>query len=425
MSEVEKWQLKKLIKQLKDMKGSGTSVISQYIPPNTVVAQYVSRLQSEYGLADANIKSASNKKSVLEAITSATNRLKEYHKSPDTGLVVLAGNVYINGREKRMALAITPFKPINRSIYHCDSKFLLEPLEEILQDDQRYGFIIMDGTGCMFASIQGQQREILMKKTVELPKKQKKGGQSSQRFQRIRLEKRQAYLKVISELAVKYFISDNQPNVQGLVLAGHAEFKNDLSSANFLDPRLREKIIALVDISYGWEQGFNQAIDLVKDQLTHLELVREKKILDNFFQEIATDSGRFVFGPQETLEALQSGAVEKLLLDENFSQYFDTSAERFLGDESGASEEPLFVDYIAENYGKYGIEVHFITGQTGEGHQFIRGFGGLAAILRYPFTPTVVNEPEPASVTEPSNNSVAQEQEKVDQTQIFTEDDFM
>ena len=69
------------------------------------------------------------------------------------------------------------------------------------------------------------------------------------------------------------FISNDKPNCSGLILAGSADFKTELSQSDMFDSRLQvfddelfklkliffqAKIIKLVDISYGGENGFNQ-----------------------------------------------------------------------------------------------------------------------------------------------------------------------
>lgn len=46
----------------------------------------------------------------------------------------------------------------------------------------------------------------------------------------------------------------------GLVLAGSADFKNDLNNSEMFDPRLQAKVVHVVDVSYGFENGLNQAI---------------------------------------------------------------------------------------------------------------------------------------------------------------------
>jgi hypothetical protein len=48
--------------------------------------------------------------------------------------------------------------------------------------------------------------------------------------------------------------------VTSLIFAGCAGFKHDL--AKKLDPRVNEKILAFVDVQYGGENGFHQAIEL-------------------------------------------------------------------------------------------------------------------------------------------------------------------
>jgi peptide chain release factor subunit 1 len=41
----------------------------------------------------------------------------------------------------------------------------------LLADDNKFGFIIMDGNGALFGTLQGNSREVLHKFTVDLPKK--------------------------------------------------------------------------------------------------------------------------------------------------------------------------------------------------------------------------------------------------------------
>lgn len=94
-----------------------------------------------------------------------------------------------------------------------------------MEDDERFGFIIVDGGGALFATLQGNVRNILQKITVELPKKHGRGGQSANRFARLREEKRHTYVGRVSELATQNFITNDRPNVKGIVMAGSADFK--------------------------------------------------------------------------------------------------------------------------------------------------------------------------------------------------------
>lgn len=49
-----------------------------------------------------------------------------------------------------------------------------------------------------------------------------------------------------------------QPNVAGIVMAGLADFKTELSQSDMLDQRLAKIIVKIVDVSYGGDNGFNQ-----------------------------------------------------------------------------------------------------------------------------------------------------------------------
>merc|ERR1719356_1793192 len=186
-------------------------------------------LADEYGTA-SNIKSRVNRLSVLGAITSVQHRLKLYTKVPVNGLVVYCGTIVTEeGKEKKVNIDFEPFKPINTSLYLCDNKFHTEALTALLADDNRFGFIVMDGNGALFGTLQGNTRDVLHKFTVDLPKKHGRGGQSALRFARLRMEKRHNYVRKVAETATQLFITDGQrPNVAGLVMAGSSEFKYDI-----------------------------------------------------------------------------------------------------------------------------------------------------------------------------------------------------
>lgn len=78
--------------------------------------------------------------------------------------------------------------------------------------------------------------QVLHKFTVDLPKKHGRGGQSALRFARLRMEKRHNYVRKVAEVATQLFISADRPNVAGLILAGSADFKTELSQSDMFDP---------------------------------------------------------------------------------------------------------------------------------------------------------------------------------------------
>ncbi|KAI0303515.1 peptide chain release factor eRF1/aRF1 [Multifurca ochricompacta] len=413
---IQMWKVKKLIKSLDSARGAGTSMISLIIPPKDQISRASAMLTQEYGTA-SNIKSRVNRLSVLAAITSTQQRLKLYNRVPPNGLVLFVGTILTDeGKEKKVSFDFEPHKPINTSLYLCDNKFHTEALSELLESDSRFGFIVMDGNGTLFGTLAGNTREVIHKFTVDLPKKHGRGGQSALRFSRLRDEKRHNYVRKVAELAVQHFITNDKVNVTGLVLAGSADFKTELSQSDMFDPRLVAKVIKVVDVSYGGENGFNQAIELAAESLANVKFVQEKKLIQKYFDEISQDSGKYCFGIADTLKALELGAVETLIVWENLditrfvlrnaagvcdllkrvpeeivvhvNREQEKDREKFIDKSTGLemeqTQEPQpLLEWFAEKYKEFGANLEFVTNRSQEGAQFVKGFGGIGGLLRY------------------------------------------
>ncbi|RZB62078.1 Eukaryotic peptide chain release factor subunit 1-3 isoform C [Glycine soja] len=406
---IEVWKIKKLIKALEAARGNGTSMISLIMPPRDQISRVTKMLGDEFGTA-SNIKSRVNRQSVLGAITSAQQRLKLYNKVPPNGLVLYTGTIVTDdGKEKKVTIDFEPFRPINASLYLCDNKFHTEALNELLESDDKFGFIVMDGNGTLFGTLSGNTREVLHKFSVDLPKKHGRGGQSALRFARLRMEKRHNYVRKTAEHATQFYINaaTSQPNVSGLILAGSADFKTELSQSDMFDPRLQAKILNVVDVSYGGENGFNQAIELSAEILSNVKFIQEKRLIGKYFEEISQDTGKYVFGVDDTLKALEMGAVETLIVWENldmnryvlknsatgevvikhFNKEQDANQSNFRDPESNADfevqEKLSLLEWFANEYKRFGCTLEFVTNKSQEGSQFCRGFGGIGGILRY------------------------------------------
>ena len=203
-------------------------MISLIIRPKDEISRVTKMLADEYGTA-SNIKSRVNRLSVLDAITSTQQRLKLYTKVPPNGLVLYCGTVMTDqNKTKKVTIDFEPFRPICTSLYLCDNKFHTEALQELLQDDSTFGFVVVDGSGTLFGTVSGSSRTVLHRFLVDLPKKHGRGGQSALRFARLRLEKRHNYVRKVCEHCVQFFISDERVNVAGIVLAGSAELKEEV-----------------------------------------------------------------------------------------------------------------------------------------------------------------------------------------------------
>jgi len=218
------------------------------------------------------------------------------------------------------------------------------------------------------------------------------------------MEKRHHYITKVAECATAAFISNDVPNVKGLIIAGSADFKTELEKSDFFDQRLRPVFLRLVDISYGGEAGFNQAIELSSGDLSKVKFVNEKKVIQKFMDEIAKDSGKYVFSLKDTMDAITQGAVETLIIWENLevlrldlksltgeckSKIIKSSefkGNKFSDDDGDYEvvEYTTLTEWYLEEYKNYVKYLEIITDKSSEGNQFVKGFGGIGGILKYP-----------------------------------------
>ena len=56
---------------------------------------------------------------------------------------------------------------------------------------------------------------------------------------------------------------------------------------------------------------------MAAESLANVKFVQEKKLIQRYFDEISQDTGKYCFGIEDTLKALELGAVETLIVWEN------------------------------------------------------------------------------------------------------------
>mmetsp|Transcript_16694 Transcript_16694/g.24743 ORF Transcript_16694/g.24743 Transcript_16694/m.24743 type:complete len:347 (-) Transcript_16694:58-1098(-) len=310
-----------------------------------------------------------------------------------------------------IAIDFEPMRPVKTNVYTCDKLFHLEQLEDLVEDENEevYGFVIMDGNGALLGSLQGASRKVLRKFSVDLPKKHGRGGQSALRFARLRLEKLHNYVRKVGELCSQTFLDlqfhGSCPNVKGIILAGSAGLKDDLLKSNHFDKRLRSIVLRSFDLCYGGSRGFEQAIMMSVETIGSARLVRETRLLERFMDEVGRASGKVCFGFDETIQALEMGAVEHLLVCEDLDASRCTFRNTGTGEEtivhlceeqeqtnqgvgkSGARlemvEKESLMDWICEHHKEFGCSLEIVSNRSGVGHQFQCGFGGLGGTLRW------------------------------------------
>lgn len=402
----EKYEFKRLLDDLRSKTGRGTELISLYIPPDKQISDVTAQLREEYGQA-ANIKSRVTRLSVQGSLESAMSRLKLIPKPPANGVVIFIGSVDAGANKTEMySVAMEPPDPLVTYRYHCDSQFMLGPLEEMLADKKTFGLIVLDRREAAIGVLKGKYVEPIKHLTSTVPGKQRKGGQSSHRFQQLRLIAIHDFYGRIGESANDAFLPIDAKDLQGILIGGPSPTKEEFMEGGFLHHELQRKVLGALDVSYTDESGLYELVDAAQEQLLDLEVTQDKIVVRRFMKELVSDKGLAAYGEKEVRHNLELGSVEVLLLSEdlrksrakivcsNRSCDFTDSQTRSgasavlgnclkCGSQLSVAEEEDLVSDLSKLADQCGAEVKIISSEFEEGQQLYKAFGGIAAILRY------------------------------------------
>ena len=362
LTEKQKHDLKKFIQELEKYRGRHTELVSVYIPEGYDMVKIIQHIQQEQGTA-MNIKSATTRKNVTGALERMVQHLRLYSQTPGHGLAVFSGNISPEGQQDFRVWSIEPPIPIQTRIYRCDKEFALDILREMMATKETYGLVVMDRREAVIAELRGKSITILSKHTSNVPGKFKAGGQSAQRFMRIRENAAKDFYGRVGDHVKEAFFSNE--HLKGIIVGGPGPTKYEFIEGSFIPTDLKNKIIAVKDITYTDEFGVHDLVDKSQDVLAAEELAEEKKLVNRFFGYLVSKPGMVSYGEQQVLAVVQSGAVDVLLLSES------------LPDEK--------IDAFEQEAKKMGSAVAIISTETREGAQ-LKDFGGIAAILRYEVT---------------------------------------
>ncbi len=172
-----KYKLKKLVKTLKSKKGRHTELVTVYVPAGYNLHEITSQLKQEQGTSE-NIKSKSVRKNVTTALEKIMRHIQLYKQTPENGLALFCGNVSEKEGAADIELwAIEPPEPIKTKLYWCDQKFVMEPLEKMVEEKQIYGVVCLDKSEADIGLLRGKKLEPLVHFDSIVPGKTRAGGQ--------------------------------------------------------------------------------------------------------------------------------------------------------------------------------------------------------------------------------------------------------
>ncbi len=401
-------RLKMALEDLREMKGFGTELVSIIIPPDRQVSDARSLLQNEHGQA-ANIKSKGTRKNVQGAIDSALSSLSKIKNAGENGIALFVGSIIVGNNRNRMinVLVEDPPQPLLSFRYRCDSTFELTQLEDMLIDKKSYGLFVIDRSEAAFGIATGKRIHVQEHLVSNIMGKHRQGGQSAQRFERLIEEAAHNFFKRATEHACDYWLP-NLENIQAIIIGGPGATKDFVVKHDYFHHEIAKKIAKTTfDVGYSNESGVRELVGNAGQMMGEIELDAERKIMDAFLSELIKNHPKATYGERMVIQALDQGAVQKLLISESLRKNVVTLQCNSCNNEwkitigrmeaipncpscdgSGEKAKEIenisLIDELSTMAAKSNSEIVYISTDTEEGSQLMLGFGGLAAILRYP-----------------------------------------
>jgi peptide chain release factor subunit 1 len=360
MEERERLELENLIEDLGKYRGRHTELVSIYVPAEYSLNLIVKQVEFEKSTAE-NIKSKQNRKNVQDALERIGRQIKLYKQTPKNGLAIFAGNISdVEGQPKIEIWAIEPPLPLKTKFYRCDQTFALDPLKEMIQVQEVYGLVVMDRREATLGLLEGKSIRVLKHMTSGVPGKQRAGGQSSQRFERLTEQAAVEFYRRIAESIKNQFFE--MPKLKGILIGGPSPTKENFMKEGQLITALKTKVIALKDLGYTDETGLKMLVEASADILAKEAITKEKEILKRLFTMLAKEPDKVSYGKEEVKKVLDIGAVETLILSKTLKR-----------------EEIRELEEMAV---RIDSKIELVSIETEEGVQF-KNLGGIGAILRF------------------------------------------
>ncbi|MCI4331241.1 MAG: peptide chain release factor aRF-1 [Thermoplasmata archaeon] len=408
--QLARYSFKRKLDEIGAVRGRATELVTLYVSPGKQISEVMGYLRNEYAQS-SNIKSRTTRKNVMWAIESLMGRVRQFKEPPSNGVAFFVGSKAVGAdKSETVTFIVEPPEPLNTYLYRCDSSFFLDPLLAMVHEPDQWGLIVMDRAEVTLGFLRGKRVEPMRNRQSQVPSKHGRGGQSAHRFERMIEHAAHEFFVKCGEMANEMFLPKKEL-LKGILLGGPGATKEYFFKENYLHYELQQKVVQpLFDVGYTDEYGLRELVERATQTLHGLELTEEKKIIQRLLNEIRrADQGLAAYGEADVQRALDSGAVETLLVSEGLRRKRATfscgacghSFDRTLSDEEiehvvdqpcpscggGPVTRKTVEDYVEgmfQRSAKSGATVRMISTESEEGEMLAKAFGGVAALLRYP-----------------------------------------
>ena len=382
--DIEDYELHERVERVEAAEAGENDLLTVAIPPEMALGEALEQVEEDRAEAEY-IDSEGQDEAYLKALERVRRVLQRQETTPETGLVVYAG--VVDGDVVEYVFDDLPTS-VSEFVYERGNEFDVGPLETVERPSKTFGLLVVERGGAALGLTENDDVRVIETFDSDVMGKTKAGGQSAQRFERERERQKEEFFESVGEEAKRAFVGERDAegdvtrdaesasaatDVDGLILGGTDVSVDDFLEGDHLDYRLEDRLVGdPVSVEYASEQGLHQLVEKASDRIEDEERRETREALDRFFEALSdggaggddSDGDTVVYGRERVEEALEYDAVETALV----------SADLPVED----------VQEIEDRTTAEGGDCVVVPTDFEEGKRFREGFGGVAAILRFP-----------------------------------------
>lgn len=185
-------------------------------------------------------------------------------------------------------------------------------MNALTKEDYAYGLLLVEAEVATFGMLGPGGVTLLEEAYSIVPKKQRKGGQSSVRYDRVRENLLNDFFKTTSEKAKTVF---KHKDYRGTLVGGPGPTKED-----FLRKFPQSQVIGVLDVGDSGEPGLRELVNRGAELLKDDTLTKEKGILQEFFGRLAKGDPKTIYGKAQVKEAIENKRLSQVIVGESEEQ---------------------------------------------------------------------------------------------------------
>jgi peptide chain release factor subunit 1 len=293
------------------------------------------------------------------------SRLSQTKSLSENGIIIFCGEVIVRGDKTDFEYhTVIPPVPVKSFSYRCSSQFETGDAENLSANGEVYGLIVLDLHESCWGVLNGSDIHVSGTYDSIVPNKHSQGGQSAQRFERLRDIAINEYFVKLGDRISETFMPmlKNGSTMKGILIGGCGLTKDEFAKGGYLHHELGKRVIDTFDTQYTNEYGLKELVNVSKKKISNNETDRQKNLFDGFLTGLAKDTGRSIYGRNIILDKLQNGQIKQVLIS--------------------SKRNDLYIQ-VSGCSGNNGVTIEIISSDSDSGSILDTAFDGMVALARY------------------------------------------